>query len=419
MEPIIQIKNIGKRYNISAKRESYIALRDVLTNILKKPLAFLKAKTRSIINHGATEEFWALRGVNLEIKKGEVVGIIGANGAGKSTLLKILTGITPPTEGEIVMHGRVASLLEVGTGFHPELTGRENIFLNGAILGMTRKEMHAKIQSIIEFSGIEKFIDTPVKRYSSGMYVRLAFSVAAHLEPDILLVDEVLAVGDAEFQKKCLGKMEEVTQKQGRTILFVSHNLGAIEQLCHRTILIEKGKVRMIGKTKDVILEYLATKELLLKTPVAERKDRKGSGRVTFTQCETRYDTEKRTLKFNIYYKNNAGESFKDVKISLNIRDQYGTHISNVTNDVLGQQIDIGPKEGGILLDIEKINLSTGTYFADLFLATDTHNSEILDWLGNACSFEINNNEFYTSGRLQPVPCKILFDFKFENRDSV
>lgn len=254
---IIEIKNIGKKYNITHQRGGYIALRDVLANVFKNPFRFAKHKMKQAVGLATKEEFWALKNVNFEIQRGEVVGIIGANGAGKSTLLKILTGITPPTEGEIVMRGKVASLLEVGTGFHPELTGRENIFLNGAILGMTKKEIARKFDEIVAFSGIEKFLDTPVKYYSSGMYVRLAFSVAAHMEPDILLVDEVLAVGDAEFQKKCLGKMEEVTKKEGRTILFVSHNMNAVQELCAQSILIEKGCISMVGKTEDVIARYL------------------------------------------------------------------------------------------------------------------------------------------------------------------
>ncbi len=262
MEHIIEVKGLGKKYTINHHRGGYIALRDVLTTIIKSPLRFLKKKAREIVGVDTKEDFWALRGVDFNVEPGEVIGIIGPNGAGKSTLLKILTGITPPTEGEIIMKGKVASLLEVGTGFHPELTGRENIFLNGAILGMTRKEIALKFDEIVAFAGIEKFLDTPVKRYSSGMYVRLAFSVAAHMEPDILLVDEVLAVGDAEFQKKCLGKMEEVTRTQGRTILFVSHNMGAIQNLCKKTILLEKGKIEMFGETSKVIDFYLNKGEI-------------------------------------------------------------------------------------------------------------------------------------------------------------
>lgn len=254
---IIEIKNLGKKYNITHQRGGYVALRDVLMNVIKSPFSFLKSKAKQVAGVETKEEFWALKDINLEIQKGEVVGIIGANGAGKSTLLKILSQITPPTTGEIKIHGRVGSLLEVGTGFHPELTGRENIFLNGAILGMTRKEMAKKFDAIVEFAGIDKFLDTPVKYYSSGMYVRLAFSVAAHMEPDILIVDEVLAVGDADFQKKCLGKMEEVTKQEGRTILFVSHNMRAIEKLCNRCILLKEGRILKIDDTKSVIDYYL------------------------------------------------------------------------------------------------------------------------------------------------------------------
>ena len=261
MEPIIEVKNVGKKYNIKHYQGGYVALRDVIMNIVKNPFRFAKEKAKAVTGIGTKEEFWALKEASFNIFQGEVVGIIGRNGAGKSTLLKILTGITPPTTGEIKMRGRVASLLEVGTGFHPELTGRENIFLNGAILGMKKSEIAKNFDSIVAFAEIEKFLDTPVKYYSSGMYVRLAFSVAAHMEPDILLVDEVLAVGDAEFQKKCLGKMEEVTKKQGRTILFVSHNMAAIQNLCKKCILLEKGKIKAVGDTEDIVNLYLHNSE--------------------------------------------------------------------------------------------------------------------------------------------------------------
>ncbi|MEK7213784.1 MAG: ABC transporter ATP-binding protein [Patescibacteria group bacterium] len=257
MKPIIQVKNVGKKYDIKHYQGKYVALRDVIMTILQSPFKFMYKKAKVITGRETKEEFWALKDISFDVMAGEVIGIIGRNGAGKSTLLKILTGITPPSSGEIRMYGHVASLLEVGTGFHPELTGRENMFLNGAILGMKKKDISEKFDQIVEFAGIEKFIDTPVKYYSSGMYVRLAFSVAAHMEPDILLVDEVLAVGDAEFQKKCLGKMEEVTRKQGRTILFVSHNMAAIQSLCKKCILIEKGKIKMIGNTDEIVNQYL------------------------------------------------------------------------------------------------------------------------------------------------------------------
>lgn len=275
MENIIEIKNLSKRYNITHMQGGYITLRDVLMNIFKHPFKFAKHKTKNVLGISGKEEFWALRDISLTVKPGEVIGVIGKNGAGKSTLLKILTGITPPTKGEAILRGKVSSLLEVGTGFHPELTGRENIFLNGAILGMPRKEIARKFDEIVAFAGVEKFLDTPVKRYSSGMYVRLAFSVAAHMEPDILIIDEVLAVGDAEFQKKCLGKMEEVTRKQGRTILFVSHNMSAVRQLCTKTLLLEKGKVAHYGPTEEVIAHYLHTAEQEPVTEYPENPERK------------------------------------------------------------------------------------------------------------------------------------------------
>ncbi|HVY72528.1 MAG TPA: polysaccharide ABC transporter ATP-binding protein [Candidatus Paceibacterota bacterium] len=272
--PIISIKKIGKRYTLTHQQGGYVALRDVIANIARRPFAFLKHKAKNAVGLAHREEFWALRDVNFEVHKGEVIGIIGSNGAGKSTLLKILSRITAPTEGEIVLRGRVGSLLEVGTGFHPELTGRENIFLNGAILGMTRQEIARKFDEIVAFAGIEQFLDTPVKRYSSGMYVRLAFSVAAHMEPDILIVDEVLAVGDAEFQKKCLGKMEEVTQKEGRTIIFVSHNLEAIASLCNRCVLLQKGTVARVGPSQEVIDYYLSnSRSLNATTEYAAKKN--------------------------------------------------------------------------------------------------------------------------------------------------
>jgi lipopolysaccharide transport system ATP-binding protein len=252
----IAVENLGKRYIIGHQTRKGEGLRHALEHAVRTPLSWLRNRRR--INGGTREEFWALRDVNLEIRAGEVMGIIGRNGAGKSTLLKILSRITEPTRGRIRIRGRVASLLEVGTGFHQELTGRENIFLNGAILGMTRVEIKRKFDEIVAFSGVEKFIDTPVKRYSSGMYVRLAFAVAAHLEPEILVVDEVLAVGDAEFQKKCLDKMDDVGHT-GRTILFVSHNMQAITRLCNRCILVESGRIRMDDHSHRVASAYLTS----------------------------------------------------------------------------------------------------------------------------------------------------------------
>ncbi len=259
MTPVIKVENLGKKYILSHnQKESYTALRDVISNgflgLAKK--LYSPAASKSLTK--GSEEFWALKDVSFEVNQGDRIGIIGRNGAGKSTLLKILSRITEPTTGSVRIKGRVASLLEVGTGFHPELTGRENIFLNGAILGMSRIEIKKKFDEIVDFAEIEKFLDTPVKRYSSGMYVRLAFAVAAHLEPEILIVDEVLAVGDAQFQKKCLGKMENVSAREGRTVLFVSHNMAAITQLCSHSLWLDSGCTQMMADTSEVIKGYLS-----------------------------------------------------------------------------------------------------------------------------------------------------------------
>ena len=250
MKPIIRVKNVGKQYRIGSPQSSYVTLRETLTSLASAPFRrFARA---------SQEMFWALQGVNFEVSAGEVVGIIGRNGAGKSTLLKLLSRITEPTTGRIELYGRIGSLLEVGTGFHPELTGRENISLNGAILGMARAEIARKFDEIVAFAEVEKFIDTPVKHFSSGMYMRLAFAVAAHLEPEILLVDEVLAVGDGRFQRKCLDKMQDVG-RQGRTVLFVSHNMPAITRLCPRTILLDGGRIIADGPSSQVVGAYLSS----------------------------------------------------------------------------------------------------------------------------------------------------------------
>jgi lipopolysaccharide transport system ATP-binding protein len=282
---VIRAEGLGKKYVIghAAVRERYVALRDLLArgayNLWRKTASM--ASDRAILTGNTVEEFWALKDVSFEVKRGEVLGIIGRNGAGKSTLLKILSRVTEPSEGQVTVDGRVASLLEVGTGFHPELTGRENIYLNGAILGMGRAEIRRKFDEIVAFAEVEKFLDTPVKRYSSGMYVRLAFAVAAHLEPEILIVDEVLAVGDAAFQRKCLGKMGELVGHR-RTVLLVSHNLTAVQSLCARSILLSYGRVAKTGATQDVIRRYLETDLIESTVTVADRRDRTGDGAITF-----------------------------------------------------------------------------------------------------------------------------------------
>ena len=254
-DTVIKLQGIGKKYRISHQRlQSYATLRDTIAEKMRNVFRLGRADVEA---NAAVEDFWALKDISFEIKRGEVVGIIGRNGAGKSTLLKILSRITEPTTGRVEIDGRVASLLEVGTGFHPELTGRENIYLNGAVMGMSRAEIARKFDEIVAFAEVEKFLDTPVKHFSSGMYVRLAFAVAAHLEPEILIVDEVLAVGDAEFQKKCLGRMGDIASKEGRTVLFVSHHMGSVQSLCKQGIFLESGQLQYTGKIEDTVTTYL------------------------------------------------------------------------------------------------------------------------------------------------------------------
>jgi lipopolysaccharide transport system ATP-binding protein len=287
---VISVTGLGKRYSLGAAGSSkvgYTALRDVIANKTKS--IFRNQKNKQTLDSNSkiySSDFWALKDVSFDIKQGEVVGIIGRNGAGKSTLLKVLSRITDPSEGRIKVKGRIASLLEVGTGFHPELSGRENIYLNGAILGMKRAEIKAKFDEIVAFAEVEKFLDTPVKRYSSGMYVRLAFAVAAHLEPEILIVDEVLAVGDAEFQKKCLGKMGEVS-RGGRTVLFVSHNMGALRGFCSSGILLESGSVKLISETNTVITAYLSRPESDAGSQQPKGRRREGTGQVEIIKTTT------------------------------------------------------------------------------------------------------------------------------------
>lgn len=300
MEPVITVCHLSKKYKIGFK-QPYYSLRDTFVSILKQPQTVLKGESKGSL---AQDEIWALQDVSFGVNKGEVLGIIGKNGAGKSTLLKILARITMPSRGEVKLKGRVASLLEVGTGFHPELTGRENVYLNGAILGMTRKEITGKFDEIVAFAEVEKFIDTPVKKYSSGMYMRLAFAVAAHLNPEILVIDEVLAVGDAQFQQKCLGKMQKTTQ-EGRTVLFVSHNMGAVSQICDSCIVLDAGKIVYAGDTDKAIRFYLKHVETHVDSssreyPLREKKE----GQILSVKLVD--ESGKQTNKFRVFEKGYA-----------------------------------------------------------------------------------------------------------------
>ncbi|MCX6735953.1 MAG: ABC transporter ATP-binding protein [Candidatus Parcubacteria bacterium] len=405
-QPIIEIKGIGKRYNINHHRGGYVALRDVIMYALKSPFTFLKTKVKKIAGIDTKEEFWALKDINIDIKKGEIIGIIGPNGSGKSTLLKILSQITPPTRGEIKIQGKVGSLLEVGTGFHPELTGRENIFLNGAILGMGRQEVAKKFDRIVEFAGITQFLDTPVKYYSSGMYVRLAFSVAAHMEPDILIVDEVLAVGDAEFQQKCLGKMDEVTKQDGRTILFVSHNLEAIEKLCTRTILLKKGEIIKIGKTEDVIRYYLNKEgKRDVKITPDSNKD------VSFSKLtiENSKGKEMNTINtdedFTITLDFDVHKDIDTAEISIFLKNSKGVNITFTSlSDSYGQKF-VSMKKGSYTTTttIKKNFLMEDNYF--ISISAHERNVRNIDYYENITTLTVvnNNSPMEAYGRYAPT----------------
>lgn len=335
MSSVISVENLGKKYLLShqSQQERYVALRDVLTEGVRK---FCRRVTGGCDpgDDSRREEFWALRDVSFEVQQGERIGIIGRNGAGKSTLLKILSRITEPSTGTVRMRGKIASLLEVGTGFHPELTGRENIYLNGALLGMGRSEISRKFDSIVDFAEMEKFLDTPVKRYSSGMYVRLAFAVAAHLEPEILVVDEVLAVGDAQFQKKCLGKMEDLSSREGRTVLFVSHNMSAIELLCDKAVWLSGGKVARAGATAPVVTEYLrqttqASRDRLASGAASNIKSVRAMAGDGY-QTETFAAGEDIVFEIELYYP----EMLHTPRVSVGVHTMSGERLVTIHTDI-------------------------------------------------------------------------------------
>jgi lipopolysaccharide transport system ATP-binding protein len=398
-EPIIKVEGLGKKYIISHEgKESYTALRDVISRTAKK-LVKRNNKTSSY-----KEEFWALKDLDFEIKKGEAVGIIGRNGAGKSTLLKILSRITEPTLGRIEINGRVASLLEVGTGFHPELTGRENIFLNGAILGMSRNEIRRKFDEIVDFSGVEKFLDTPVKRYSSGMYVRLAFAVAAHLEPEILVVDEVLAVGDAEFQRKCLGKMNEVSKKEGRTVLFVSHQLSAIRNLCSRAILLSQGKTIFQGDVDIAIAKYLENKDENVSnlyfnetgTPPDNFFKKIFCGKSTIGIGE---DLALEIEYFDFFNK-------KEMVINVMIFDSSGELMAHIINDDDEFSSTTGA-DGKVNIILKSINFPAGKYFLSFWAGYDM--SYGVEHLDKIIGFEMEaNTDFIKRSAPYPASARII-----------
>jgi lipopolysaccharide transport system ATP-binding protein len=407
---VIKVENISKQYRLGSVGTGSLAhdLNRSWHRIRGKEDPYLKigeANDRAV--KGNSEYVWALQDINFEVKQGEVLGIIGRNGAGKSTLLKILSRTTTPTTGKIKIKGRVASLLEVGTGFHPELSGRENIFLNGAILGMTKQEIKSKFDEIVDFAGVERYIDTPVKRYSSGMYVRLAFGVAAHLEPEILIVDEVLAVGDAEFQKKALGKMKDVSGKDGRTVLFVSHNMAAVENLCNTGMLLVNGKLNTIGSSKKIISDYIdSNSNDRLSGDLNLINHRKGSGELKFVGIKILDAITKKEISdiqcgadicFRLFY--DANTIFKNMVLALGINDQYDQRVCFLSNELIGKNIEINACNGSIDFYINHIPLTIGRYNLTLFCSA---NGNILDWIHQAFYFDIISGDFYKTGKNAP-----------------
>jgi lipopolysaccharide transport system ATP-binding protein len=395
----IRVQDLGKEYRIGVRAGKYKTLRESLASFASSPLRLLGRGKK------ADERIWALRDVTFAVGQGEVVGIIGRNGAGKSTLLKILARITEPTCGLAEIHGRVGSLLEVGTGFHPELTGRENIFLNGAILGMRRAEIARKFDEIVAFSEVETFIDTPVKRYSSGMYLRLAFAVAAHLEPEILLVDEVLAVGDAEFQKKCLGKMGDVA-REGRTVIFVSHNMPAVQALCSRAILLRHGGIVLDGDISDVLREYLGYLHETAVDAFGNNPERSGDGAIRLTGARLLDDQQQpasrlvagRPVTLEFSYENRIGAD--RLYVFLGIVNHLGVVVTHLSTDIAGFVVTgLGPR-GVVTCRIPKLALPRGEYRVQAILR---HGGRDVDRVPNALVFGVESSVFFPSGRLPRI----------------
>jgi len=399
-ETVIKVENLSKRYRIGA-HEGYKTFRETLIDTVKDPF-------RRIANIGKPvpedETIWALKDVSFEVKKGEVLGIIGRNGVGKTTLLKILSRITEPTEGRIELKGKVGSLIEVGTGFHPELTGHENIYLYGAILGMDRREITKKFDEIVSFAEVEKFIDTPVKRYSSGMYMRLGFSVAAHLEPDILLVDEVLSVGDAIFQRKCMDKMKKVA-RGGRTVLFISHNMSTISSLCQRGILLDTGGIIFSGLAGEAASFYLDrfTEKVIRKIPISQRKDRTGTGRIKFTNFYLENEAGEKieqiknghTVRFVFDSITNSNTKVNNVNLQIIVRTQSGEPIFQFGTKFTDQKFKEIAHKGKFICEIKRFPLVPGRYRLDAYFDAEGSPSDYMLWLTD---IDIVDGGFYQSG---------------------
>jgi lipopolysaccharide transport system ATP-binding protein len=401
---VARAEGVGKRYDLGELRGGYQLLSETITD---------RIRSRGRPRRGR-EAFWALRDVGFEVERGETFGIIGHNGAGKSTLLKILSRVTPPTTGTVELHGRVGALLEVGTGFHPELTGRDNVFLNGAILGMTRQEIAGKFDEIVAFAEVERFIDTPVKRYSSGMQLRLAFAVAAHLEPEVLIIDEVLSVGDLAFQEKCLGRMEAVAG-EGRTVLFVSHNLTAVSNLCARSMLLESGRKVTEGRTSDVIESYVRSVVRETGTALTERTDRHGSGRLRFT--EIAFEAAGRTVdspatgedfEIVLRYETADGKPLRNVNFAVQVLTLLGDVIVHLYTQTAGVQIPEAPGIGEVRCRVPRCPLPPSQYTITLWA---DQGGEPLDWIQRACELTVREGDFFGSGQTQlPSHQSVLVD---------
>lgn len=401
----IKVENLSKQYRLGEVGTGTIShdLNRWWAKIRGKEDPFLKiGETNDRSSKGNSEYVWALKDINFEVKKGEILGIIGKNGAGKSTLLKILSKVTGPTTGEIKGLGRVASLLEVGTGFHPELTGRENIYLNGTILGMTKREVSKKLDEIVDFAGVERYLDTPVKRYSSGMMVRLGFAVAAHLEPEILIVDEVLAVGDAEFQKKAIGKMQEVSKGEGRTVLFVSHNMGSINALCSQCLLLSKGTVSKRGDVTKVVFEYLNENRAQSSTLIKNNKNRNGTGQNKFTDIyfeDYKGDIINQVISgqsCNLVFSYEGKENILKPQVKFTIYNRNGLVISHFDSNLPNKPLPNLPSNGKVKFYFKKLPLSEGEYSINVVIVG---NGIIIDYIRDVFFFNVLPGNFFNSGR--------------------
>lgn len=414
-EKVIEVERLSKAYQLGQIGTGTISKdiqRFITTKILKRDDPFLKiGETNDRTVSGGSNVVWSLRDINFTVNKGEAIGIIGKNGAGKSTLLKLLSRVTTPTSGSVKIKGRVASLLEVGTGFHPELSGRENVYLNGAILGMKKAEIKKKFDEIIDFAGVDKYVDTPVKRYSSGMYVRLAFAVAAHLESEILIVDEVLAVGDAEFQKKCLGKMGDISSSDGRTILFVSHNMASVKSLCTKGIVLDKGQITAIDTSDNATNFYLASNYKLSNTDLLAREDRKGDGRIVVSDLYFKNVSEVRvndlvlgeSYKLCFEYKRYGNVNPKDVVLVVEVLDRDERIVTTFATDELGVKFSEVPSSGSIVVDIPQLRIRGGDYYVNYLISEKKSKSTPhvhIDFITNAISFKVLSTDFFNSGMI-------------------